>query len=146
MSTRSRLGGCVAVALPLLLLPTCVHATPAMVTAATCERRSVYALTGGAPAALRTVGQVRELVRGAEAAFGRDCPGIRDGGVEWCVALVPGNQLSRRAKSPGEVPGAPFPPERCHVAGSATLGNDYWLIGHKAAEVCPGCDLWFPYQ
>jgi hypothetical protein len=134
------------VALLLALPPACAHAAPAMVTATACERRSVHAPAGGAPAALRTVDRVRELVRGAEDAYRRDCPGIRGGGVEWCVALVPGERLSQGAKSPGEVPAAPFPPERCHVVGSATLGSDSWLIGHEAAEVCPGCDLWFPYQ
>ena len=143
MSTRSCLGG---TASALMLVPIYAQGAPAMVTAAACAKRSVYALAGGAPAALRTVDQVREVVRAAEDAFGRDCPGIVDGGVEWCVALVPGRRLGQGAGALGEVPAAPFPPERCHVAGSATLGNDYWLIGHKAAQVCPGCDLWFPYQ
>jgi hypothetical protein len=117
-----------------------------MVTAAVCERRSVHAPAGGAPAALRTVDQVREVVRAAEDAHRRDCPGTGDGDVEWCVVLAPGERLSQGARALGEVPVAPFPPERCHVAGSATLGNDFWLIDHKAAEVCPGCDRWFPYQ
>jgi hypothetical protein len=144
MSTRSCLGG--AIVALLLVPPVCALAAPAMVTAAACERRSVYALAGGAPAAPRTVDQVRELVRAAEDAFRRDCPGIVDGGVEWCVALVPGGRLSQGAKSLGEAPAAPFPPERCHVAGSATLGDDSWLIEHKAAGICPGCDLWFPYE
>jgi hypothetical protein len=145
MSTRSCLGGVIMALLPVLP-PACAHAAPALVTAAACERRSVYALAGGAPASPRTVDQVRELVRTAEDAFRRDCPGIVGGGVEWCVVLVPGKRLSQGAKSLGEVPVPPFPPERCHVAGSATLGDDSWLIDHKAAEVCPGCDLWFPYE
>jgi hypothetical protein len=64
--------------------------------------------------------------------------------LPWVGVQSQTNRVTRN-EAPSVTTRQEFGPLVSH-AGGATLGDDAWVIDHKAAGVCPGRDPWCPYE